>query len=265
MPLFALGQPMSLIFLNQRQPRYHEPRHWFILAERQILQITGYSADGRIEKYSQSITRLLRNVQEKAGTRQARNLATRTLSQLDQIRAMEMSAYLGKSVSQQSAKAVLTSSGRWSSAARMSILRQFRRVLAKKLLQRAAGPIAAFVALAMDAKDLYDNEFAYRAGAISVRQRNIRLFTTLGGISGAFAGGWAGGVTGAWLGGFGGPFAWITAPTGGVLGVIIGGVGGYFGGSVVAGYGATAWYNSIDKSVRDKFELAWIGANGPGL
>jgi len=227
-------------------------------------RITGYSADGRAVKYSQSIERLLKNVQAKAGTQQARNWATRTLSQWDQIRSARMSNWLGKSASQQSSKLVLSSSGRGLAATRMAVLRQSRSAMATRVLQRSAGRIAIVVALAMDAKELFDTEYAYRTGAISVRQRNIQLVSTLGGMGGAFAGASAGGLTGAWVGGFGGPIAWITVPAGGFFGAVIGGVGGYFGGSAVAGYGATAWYNSIDASVREKFELAWFGATEIG-
>jgi len=227
-------------------------------------KFTGYSADGRAVKYSQSIERLLRNVQAKAGTQQARSWATRTLAQWDHIRAARMSNWLGKSAAQQSSKLILSNSGRGLAATRTAVLRQSRSAMATKVLQRSAGRVAIVVALAMDAKELFDTEYAYRTGAISVRQRNVQLVSTLGGMGGAFAGASAGGVTGAWIGGFGGPFAWITVPAGGFVGAVIGGVGGYFGGSAIAGYGATAWYNSIDASVRDKSEIAWLGETGPG-
>jgi hypothetical protein len=131
--------------------------------------ITGYSADGRAVKYSQSIEKLLKNVQAKAGTRQARNWATRTLSQWDQIRSSSMSNWLGKSVTQQSRKSVLANSGRGLAATRTAVLRQSRSAMATKVLQRSAGRIAIVVALAMDAKELFDTEYAYRTGAISVR------------------------------------------------------------------------------------------------
>jgi hypothetical protein len=131
--------------------------------------LTGYSADGRAVKYSQSIEKLLKNVQAKAGTRQARNWATRTLSQWDQIRSSSMSNWLGKSVTQQSRKSVLANSGRGLAATRTAVLRQSRSAMATKVLQRSAGRIAIVVALAMDAKELFDTEYAYRTGAISVR------------------------------------------------------------------------------------------------
>lgn len=226
--------------------------------------LTGYSANGQAVKYGQSIERLLKNVQAKAGTQQARNWATRTLSQWDQIRSASMTNWLGKSVSQQSSKSVLSNSGRGLAATRTAVLRQSRSAIATRVLQRSAGRVAIVVALAMDAKELFDTEYAYRTGAISVRQRNVQLVSTLGGMGGAFAGASAGGLTGAWIGGFGGPFAWFTVPAGGFVGAVLGGVGGYFGGSAVAGYGATAWYNSIDASVKDKFEIAWLNETGPG-
>jgi|GEM_PF-2599487 hypothetical protein len=226
-------------------------------------RITGYSADGRAVRYSQSIERTLRNVEAKAGRQEARSWATRTLSQWDQVRAVRMSNWLGVSVPQQSNKLLLSNAGSGISATRTEVLRQSRSTAARKLLLRSAGRIALVVALAMDAKELFDTEYAFRTGAISVRQRNIQHISTIGGIGGAFAGASAGGLTGVWVGSFGGPFAWITVPTGGFIGAVVGGVGGYFAGSEVARYGATAWYNSIDASVREKFEVGWI--NTPGF
>ena len=221
-------------------------------------RITGYAADGKLVRYSVSIERLLKSLLAKAHMPHVRDWASRTLAQWDQIRSTRMSMWLGKNVAQQSRAAVLTTSGRAASASRVAVLRQSRSAVSTRLIQRSAGRIALVVALAIDAKDLFDTEYAYRTGRISVRERNVQLASTLGGMGGAFAGAWAGGATGAWLGGFGGPFAWATVPAGGFVGAVIGGVGGYFGGSAVAGYGATAWYNSIDASVRDKFETAWL-------
>jgi len=227
-------------------------------------RITGYSADGRAVKFSQSIERLLKNIQAKAGTQQARNWATRTLSQWDQIETASMSNWLGKSVSQQSSNSVLSNSGRGMAATRTAVLSQSRSAMVTRVLQRSAGRVAIVISLAMDAKELFDTEYAYRNGAISVRQRNVQLAASLGGMGGAFAGASAGGLTGAWVGGLAVPVAWLTVPAGGLMGAVIGGVGGYLGGSAFAGYGATAWYNSMDASVRDKFESGWLDAKGIG-
>ncbi len=225
-------------------------------------RLTGYTADGSAVKYSESIERLLKKIQARGGSKQIRAWAIRTLSEWDQIRSSTMSRWLGKSVSQQSSESLLSNSGRVLPATGAALLRESRSTVAAKVLRRAAGPIAAVVAFAMDAKELYDTEYAYRTGLISVRQRNIQLLSSLGGMGGAFVGAAAGGFTGAWLGAFGGPFAWITVPAGGTIGAIFGGVGGYFGGSAVAGYGATVWYKSIDASVKQKFETLWLSSTG---
>jgi len=50
--------------------------------------------------YSQSLERVLKNVQTKAQSKVARNSATGRLAELDQIRATGMSDYLGKTVAQ---------------------------------------------------------------------------------------------------------------------------------------------------------------------
>ncbi len=229
-------------------------------------KLTGYAADGRIMRYDQSLERLLKNIKTNAGSKTARNWATRAIGDLGQIKASRMADYLGQTAAQQSKRSLVSSSTRNISSAgvaRSAISRQSRSAVATTIFKRSAGRVAIFTALAMDAREIYDAEYAYRSGTISARQRNIQLFSTVGGMGGAFAGASAGAVAGAWIGGFGGPFAWITMPAGGLIGGMIGGVAGYFGGSAVAGYGATAWYDSIDASVRDKFEVNWL--NGQGM
>ena len=225
--------------------------------------ITGYSGDGRTVKYVESAERLLRQVQRRGSSAEVRGWSARSLNQWDQIRANSMPSYLGKNVAQQSEKAILSSSGKGVGAAQAAVLGQARRVLARKILQRSAGPVALVAALAFDAKELYDTEYSYQRGVISERQRNVRILTTVVGAGGAFVGASAGGVAGAWFGALGGPLAWITMPAGGFIGATIGGIGGYLGGSTVVGYGATAWYSSIDAAVRDKFERAWLAMKVP--
>ena len=136
-----------------------------------------------------------------------------------------------------------------------SLAAQGRKVFVKRVLARTAGPLAALIALALDVKEAVDTERAYRSGAISVRERNIRQVTIGGGVAGAWTGVWAGGIAGAWIGGFGGPFAEITIPVGCFVGATIGGIVGYIGGSAVAGYAATAWYDSIDGKIRERLEI----------
>lgn len=222
--------------------------------------VTGYAYDGRTIQYRESVERLLRNVQHQAMSAHGRDWAARNLAHLSQILATTMSDWLGKQVHQQSAADTLRITGRSSRSIRPSVLSQSRRALVFCVPQRAAGRFAPWVVLAWDAKVLADTEHAYQQGIISVRQRNVQVITTLGGMAGAFAGAKLGGATGAWLGSFGGPYIWITVPVGGTLGAMIGGSIGYFGGSAIAAYGANEWYDSIDESVKSKFELVWIGA-----
>ena len=226
-------------------------------------KVTGYMADGKTEKYSESVERLLKNIQKRASSKSDRRWATRHLAAWDQIRSSRMSSWLGKTTSQQSKTSILATSGSLQNGVRRGLLNQSRRVAMTKILVRAAGPIAVVVGLAIDAKELADVELAYQRGQISLRQRNISHASTVGGLSGAFAGGWAGGATGAWVGAFGGPFAEITVPAGAIIGATIGGVGGYIAGSAVAGYAATAWYDSIDSKVRDRFEKEWLSLRAP--
>ncbi len=226
-------------------------------------RVTTYSGDLKSVKSVESAERLLKQIQRRGSSSEVRRWAARSLARWDQIGAERMSSYLGKSAAQQSERTILLSSARGVIAAEVAVENQAQRVLARKILQRVAGPIAFVASFAFDAKELYDTEYAYRTGAISERQRNIRILTTLGGAAGAFAGASSFGAAGAWLGAFGGPFAWITVPAGGFLGATIGGIGGYFGGSSIAKYGATAWYSSIDGAVRERLEIVLLSSRPP--
>ena len=222
--------------------------------------VTGYMADGKTVKYSESVERLLKNIQKRASSESARHWATRSLAAWDQVRSTRMSSWLGKTGAQQSKTSILATSGSLQNGVRRGLLNQSRRIAIARILSRATGPIVKVVELAIE---LADVESAYRRGQISVRQRNITHASTVGGFSGAFAGASAGGATGAWAGAFGGPFAEITVPAGAIVGAAIGGVGGYIAGSAVAGYAATAWYDSIDAKVRDRFEQEWLALRAP--
>jgi hypothetical protein len=228
--------------------------------------LTGYASDGRTVKYSQSIERLLKNIQSRAGSASSRNWASRSLAEWDRIRATNMSQYLGKTSIQQSKLAILAHQQRGGpqskSISRSAILRTENSRHASTLIKRSAGRAAVLLAFATDAKELFDVEYAYRKGTISIRQRNTQLASTVGGMGGAFVGATGGAISGTWVGAFGGPFAWATVPVGGFVGGAIGGVGGYFGGSIVASYGANQWYDSIDASVREKFELSLLKSIG---
>ncbi len=225
--------------------------------------VTTYTGDLKTVNSFQSADRVLKQIQRRAGSAEARRWAVRTLAAWDQIRSQTMTNYLGKSVAQQSRSTILANATRSAGSIEAAALRQSRLLLTRRILQRAAGPIAIAVSLAFDAKEVFDTEYAFRTGAISERQRNIQLLTTFGGAAGAFAGASAGGAAGMWVGAFGGPFAWITVPVGGFAGATIFGIVGYFGGSTITGYGASAWYGSIDASVREKFEQTWLASPNP--
>ena len=89
-------------------------------------RITGYSADGRLIKYSRSSERSLTQIQKRAGSSQARRWATQTLARWDQIRSTNESSWLGKSVRQQTRKALLMDSGRGFVKTQMALLLQSR-------------------------------------------------------------------------------------------------------------------------------------------
>lgn len=93
-----------------------------------------------------------------------------------------MSQFLGKSTAEQSTKAILAHSAKPTKVV-VSVARPSRVVIGKEF-QRGAGPVAAVVAFGFDAKELIDNEYAYRRGGISVRQQNTQLVSTLGGMAG---------------------------------------------------------------------------------
>lgn len=225
--------------------------------------VTRYMADGKTVKYSESIERLLKNLQKSASSKVARHWATRHLSVLDQMRTIQMLPWLGNTFAQQTKSSILATSGIPQNGLRRGLLNQTRRIAMTKILVRAAGPIAVFVAVSIDAKEIADVELAYRSGKISLSQRNIVHASTVGGLTGFIAGGMAGGATGAWVGAFGGPFAEITVPAGAFIGATIGSVGGYVAGSAVAGFVATAWYDSIDSKLRDRFEREWLSLRVP--
>jgi hypothetical protein len=221
-------------------------------------KIIAYAADNRTIKYNYSIEKQLRRLQVNGSSQSIRNWATRNLAALDQIRSADMASWLEASKSERRSRVLLANSDRWSTTSQSSTLLRSRTSDVAKLLRKHAGKIALVVSLAMDSSELIDTEYAYRTGIISARRRNIQLLSSAGGMAGAFAGSAAGGYTGSFLGSFGGPIAWFTIPAGGLVGSFIGGVGGYYGGSNILGSAATMWYDTIDESLRDKFERSWL-------
>lgn len=217
-----------------------------------------FEADGRTVKATESIERLLRDVQKHAQSVRAKNWSVRALADWDQIYRKNMSSWLAESVWDGPGLGLIKSAGRGASVSFGPKLLTPGVMATKKVLLRAAGPVGILAAVALDANDLYQVEKAYRNGNLSYRERNIRLTETAGGIAGMSAGAWVGFATGAWIGAAGGPLAWLTVPAGSIAGMAIGGIGGYLGGSGVAGYAASEWYRAVDKKTRDHFESEWI-------
>jgi hypothetical protein len=222
-------------------------------------KLTTYAFDGRTIKSEQRVTRLLENIQSKGSTKPIRDAATRDLANWDQIQKTNQTRYLGgKSRAGLRASNANKGGHSGSKALKTALANSTKLPSATTILQRSAGRMALFAALALDAKELFDVEYAYRTGAISIRQRNIRIASSVGGITGAWAGGAAGASAGAWAGSIGGPIAWLTVPAGAIIGGAIGGTAGYFGGSEIARLGADAWYSKIDKSVLQRAEMEYL-------
>jgi hypothetical protein len=218
--------------------------------------VTNFIADNLATKKTQSINKLLTSIKFNGKSIQTRNWASNNLLIAKQIRSENMSYWLGKTASQQSTQTILFNAGRTASGKQLVALRGAKNLLAKAW--RSAGPIATAAGFALEAKDLLDTQSAYQFGAISARQRDIQFATTLGGMGGSIAGGATGAYVGSWLGTLFGPAAPITVPTAAIFGTIVGGTIGYFGGAHIAGDGVKIWYNSVDRSVMNKFEKDWI-------
>jgi hypothetical protein len=252
--------------------RFHKASGLNLMSSGEVIHINTktdklvtYAADGRTVKAEMNVTRLLTTLQKRGSTPEMRSHAVRQLAMWDQIKATSQSSYLGRSATQQAKNALVEQIARSGSDfgdISDSVSRQSRSKQVTALVKRSAGRIAVVVSLAIDAKELFDIEYAYRSGTISLRQRNTQIASKIGGMAGAAAGASAGAMTGAWIGTAGGPFAWITVPTGAIVGSAVGGAAGYWGGSTVATMGANAWYDSIDFSVKERVEIAWLQSKG---
>jgi hypothetical protein len=145
------------------------------------------AADGRTELSSQSIERLLSQIRRKAVSRNAREWAGRSLAGLPMIRTTAMKHWT-------SAGPIQVASVRQTRAfthvtiRRANLANTARGGATRRILSKSAGRAAVALAVALDAKELYDTEHAYWAGDLSRRDRNIRHFATGGGIAGAWAG-----------------------------------------------------------------------------
>lgn len=225
-------------------------------------RFTRFAADNVSELSSESVEHYLSRIQKRASSPSARGWATRSLSEWDQIRACPMTTW--QELSGKTSRSSILRKLRLRRASGVTALaKNGQRALLKRVATRAAGPVGFLLAVAFDAKDAYDLEMSYSAGKISLRERQIGRTRITGGATVAFAGGAAGAYAGGWIGTFGGPFAPVTIPLGVIIGGGVGGAIGYMGGSVAGEYAATAWYDSIDNEIQERFEAEFLSMTSP--
>lgn len=224
-------------------------------------EVRRFKADAKTLISSESLERLLVQMRRRSSLPTVQHWAGRSLRHLDQIQTTSMPLWIATAEGPPIRLAFRAAKPRAPTVALRGVaLREGRSIGAGRLLTKSAGRVAVAIALAADAKELVDTELAYRRGHISRRDRNIRHVTSAGGITGAWAGASLGSAAGGAIGLAGGPFAWITVPAGALVGGAVGGIGGYFAGSTFASYAASAWYDAIDRDIRDRAERQIIAA-----
>ena len=215
-----------------------------------------FKADGKTEKAVLSINKTLQNIIKRSRSKTVRDYCVKHLALWDQITAANQASYLVDATSQSIPLRNTVSFKQLSnslSKADTAVTSASKQILA--VIGRNAGRIAIVLAVALDAKDLFDVEYAYRTGAISRRHRNIRFLSAVGGLTGAYGGASSGVMAGVWIGSFGGPWGIFA---GSVIGGFAGGVAGYVGGSSLAQTGANTWYSNLDKSVQEKVDQIYL-------
>lgn len=203
---------------------------------------------------SMSIERLLNKVALRSHQPFSASWALRHLPHLDQVRQARMGHWLQGSVTTRTMVRV--------SATPFALL-QGKQALrgAGRVFVRAAGPVGTFVAVVLDAHEIYGHVRNYQLGQLSQREFVIAVARSGGGIAGATAGAAGGAWAGAQLGALGGPCAWVTVPAGAVIGGVIGGIAGHLGGSYAAEAATQAWYESLDSIVKEEINH-WVKATG---
>lgn len=197
-----------------------------------------------------SIERLLNRISGHSTQPASQTWAMRHLSQFDQLRQAKMGNWLSASSSTR-AFVRLTST-------QIALLEEKQALRgARRGLVRAAGRVALVVAVAMDAWEIYGHVRDYRLGKLSQPEFIIALARSGGGIAGAWSGAAGGARVGMQIGAHGGPWAWVTVPVGGVIGGAVGGVSGYFAGSYAGEFTAQAWYDSLDRNLRERVS-GWL-------
>lgn len=217
------------------------------------LELSTYANDFRTKlSPSFDIERNLKNLISKASSAKRKAEAIKTLQEFDQMKALTQRSYLSDTFKQRARKSAASKltrkspSGKVKSAIPDTKNNKATKKILAKATGKAVGKALIIVGVALDAKEFFDIERAYRSGSISVRQRNIQHAAASGGLAGAAVGAAVGAAAGS-------PVLGLGAIPGG----IIGGVGGYLAGSITSRYAANRWYDSIDDSVREKFELSW--------
>lgn len=197
-----------------------------------------------------SIERLLKRISERLRDPVYKEWATRHLTRVDDIRRARMLTWLSASSSTRAFDRV--SRTRIFLLEKKMALRGVRRALV-----RAASRVAAVIAVAMDAIEIYSQVREYRLGKVSQQEFVTSLARIGGGIVGATVGAAGGAYVGSLIGSLGGPAAPITVPLGSIIGTVVGGAAGYFGGASCGEFAAQMWYGSLDKSVRERVS-AWL-------
>ena len=197
-----------------------------------------------------SIEKLLTNTASRARNREISNWAKRHLAQFDQIRMTRMSSWLAGGKNARG----LNSVARKEAAAQ--ITKQSAKAGERTLL-RAAGPIGTVLAVSIDVHEVYGHVRDYRVGKISNREMTVSVSRSIGGIYGAAQGALVGAEVGAAVGALAGPAAPVTVPIGTFVGGAAGGVVGYQAGAHVGETAASAYYRTLDKSVKNNVD-AWF-------
>ena len=197
-----------------------------------------------------SIERLLGNIASRSRNQEISVWAKRNLVQFDQIRMARMNSWLTEGTNARALNSVTT----------RNVATQITKQSAKggeRAILRAAGPIGIAIAISVDVHEVYGHVRDFRAGKISKRERNIAVSRSIGGIYYAAQGAWIGAEVGAAVGSLGGPAAPVTVPVGAVVGGAAGGALGYQAGAHIGESAASAYYRTLDKTVKNNVD-AWF-------
>jgi hypothetical protein len=210
-------------------------------------------------KTDMSLTRVFKGVERRSKSPIMVSAAKLNFASQKTIRETSMQTWLGKGKVQTAIR--FQSERRLPSKAFLSKTSYaFNRVRL-----RNAGRVALVVAIAVDAKEVYNLYESFRAGRINQREFTEGLCRTSCGIAGAWAGGWAGAATGAWIGTFGGPIAFVTVPVGTFVGGAIGSAIGYYSGSKAGSAAVAFYYQKLDVRIKTEVQNWFVMESYPAV